>query len=76
MSAPKTFAVADFLTVVQIQSCIRLWKKDRNNFHANVLAEVIEPNMAEINRKLGQENDAGYLAYAVEYVLMKRDGKA
>lgn len=76
MSAPKQFAITDFLTVAQIQSCIRLWKKDNDNFHKNVLAEIIEPNMEEINRKLGQDNVAGYLAYAVEYVMMKADGKA
>lgn len=36
---------------------------------ARIAAEVMEPNMAEVNRKLGQENDAHYLAYAVVYAM-------
>jgi hypothetical protein len=31
--------------------------------------EIIKPNMTRINAALGQENDADYLAYAVEYVM-------
>lgn len=76
MSERKIFCISDFLTVVQVQSCIRLWRSDREHFHKRVLAEIVEPNMAEINRKLGQENDAGYLAYAVEYIMMRSDGTA
>lgn len=76
MTAPKVFTIADFLTDAQIKRCTALWKKDRDNFHKNVLAEIIEPNMEEINRKLGQDNVAGYLAYAVEYVMMKASGLA
>ena len=38
---------------------------------ARIATEVMEPNMAEINRKLGQENDAHYLAYAVVYAMGK-----
>jgi hypothetical protein len=33
--------------------------------------EVVEPNMAEINRKLGQENDPAYLAYVIVYALQQ-----
>lgn len=32
-------------------------------------AEVIRPQLAVINQKLGQENNARYLAYAVAHVL-------
>jgi hypothetical protein len=34
-----------------------------------VLKEIINPNMERINTKLGQENDADYLAYAVEFAV-------
>jgi hypothetical protein len=33
------------------------------------LVKLIEPHMSEINKRLGQENDVNYLAYAVEHVL-------
>jgi hypothetical protein len=61
--------IQDFLTPLQIRTCIRLWNTDRANFHKRVLAEIVEPNMAEINRRLGQENIAGYIAYAIEHVM-------
>ena len=40
---------------------------------AKIQAQVIEPNMAAINAKLGQENDARYLAYAVVYALSQAE---
>jgi hypothetical protein len=39
------------------------------NNPARVTREVIEPAMAEIDRKLGQENDARYLGYMICYTL-------
>lgn len=30
---------------------------------------IIEPNMERINKALGQENDATYLAYAIQFAL-------
>jgi hypothetical protein len=41
-----------------------------------ILSQVIEPNMADINRKLGQENDPRYLTYAVLYVLQRASDEA
>lgn len=35
---------------------------------------VVEPHMSEINAKLGQENDAGYLAYALAAALSSTTG--
>ena len=51
------------LTRAEIKKAIRL--KDR----IAVRDQIIIPNMARINRSLGQENNPDYLAYAVEYVL-------
>jgi hypothetical protein len=33
--------------------------------------EIIEPVIDRINKTLGQENDPTYLAYRVEYTMMK-----
>ena len=38
-------------------------------FHDLLVQKIILRNMAAINRKLGQENDPNFLAYAVEYVI-------
>ena len=63
--------IHDFLTETQINRAIQIFEEGQADLHARLQREVIEPNMAEINRKLGQENDASYLAYAVEYVLQQ-----
>ena len=64
MNAPKTVQLGVMLTEQQLQRCLELYP-DRER----ILAEVVAPNMAAINRKLGQENDATYLSYAIVHVL-------
>lgn len=71
----KQAKVGDFLTDEQIALVFQLWtdKTSAADFREKVLAQVIQPNMAEINRKLGQENDARYLMYALEHMLTRMD---
>ncbi len=64
--------LTDFLTETQIQECLALYEAHdhaKGSFASVVCERVIEPNMAAINAKLGQENNPKYLAYAVEYLL-------
>jgi hypothetical protein len=61
--------IADFLTEDEIIKAQQLYKTDRANFHERCREEIIKPNMDRIDKALGQKNDAGYLAYAVEYVM-------
>jgi hypothetical protein len=64
--------IADFLTVKQIQQCIKIYKqcvKEGVNPHKRILHEVIWPNMEQIDAKIGQKNDPGYIAYSVEYAI-------
>lgn len=70
----KTVAIGDFLTREQSELVVKLWGECKSGrlFRAAVVEKVIVPNLAEINRKLGQENDARFLAYAVEYALSRR----
>jgi len=65
----KKFALPDFLTEAQIAKAIRLYEAHGHDAKAKIQSQIIEPSMAAINAKLGQENDASYLAYAVVYVL-------
>ena len=68
----KTVSLPQFLTAAQIAEAVWLYETQTKGFDAvvdQIQAHVIEPNMAAINAKLGQENDARYLAYAVVYVL-------
>jgi phage portal protein BeeE len=65
----KTVTLYDFLTEAQIKQALDLYNKRTDDlaFITACVREVIGPNMAEINRKLGQENDTHYLAYCVQY---------
>ena len=65
----KTMTLPQFLTDAQIAKAAKLYKAHGMDAVAKIQTQVIEPNMATINGKLGQENDARYLAYAVVYVL-------
>ena len=64
-------AVGDFLTQDQAKEACRLWALHGSGkaFVDAVTDTIIAPNLDEINRKLGQENNARFLAYAVEHVL-------
>lgn len=66
----KSITLPDFLTEDQIESAQALYMKFKGTgrFAEECAKQIIQPNMAAINEKLGQENDAKYLAYACEYV--------
>jgi hypothetical protein len=67
----KTVTLPQFLTEEQIAEAVRLYEAHGTGAVPKILARVIEPNMDAINAKLGQENDARYLAYAVVHVLTR-----
>lgn len=67
----KTMTLPDFLTDAQIEQALKLYEAHGMDATSAICKQVIEPNMAAINKKLGQENDASYLAYACVYVFMQ-----
>ena len=70
----KNMTLPQFLTEAQIAEALTLCK-DHGGIDAKgkIQKQVIEPNMVAINKKLGQENDPSYLAYAVVYVFSQAD---
>lgn len=66
----KQITLTDFLTDDAIQAAWEIYQKHKGSGHvaALIATNIIEPNMATINDKLGQENDAHYLAYCCEHV--------
>ena len=64
----QTMTLPRFLTEAQIAVARRLYEIHGLDAKAQIQQYVIEPNMRAINEKLGQENDASYLAYVVVYV--------
>jgi hypothetical protein len=69
MGITKTITLPQFLTEAQIAEAAALYEAYGMDAVSQIRTQVIQPNMATINAKLGQENDASYLAYAVVYVL-------
>jgi len=54
----KFVTLPDILTKTQIAHAARLYKSLGMDSVSKIQIEVIEPNMAAINEKLGQENSA------------------
>ena len=65
----KTVTLPDFLTDGQIAEATALYVAHGANAVDKIMTNVIEPNMTAINQKIGQKNDARYLAYVVVYVV-------
>lgn len=65
----KSVTLPGILTACQIAQAAQLYKTHGMGAVAKIQSQVIEPNMVAINEKLGQKNDARYIAYAVVYVL-------
>lgn len=65
----KTVTLPDFLTEQQIAKAVALYKRHGMEAKSKIQTQLIEPNMAAINEKLGQKNDASYLAYMVVHTL-------
>ena len=69
----KTTTLPQFLTEAQIAHAVKLYEVHGMDAVGKIQAEVIVPNMAAINAKLGQENDARYVTYAVMYTLSQAE---
>jgi hypothetical protein len=67
----KTFTFEELLDKEEVERAYEHYHRpDGTPFAAWAAREIFTPEkMAHINAKLGQENDAGYFAYALEYVL-------
>lgn len=65
--------LSDFLTPAQIAAATKLYVEHGMDAVPKIQAQIIEPNMDTINKKLGQENDARYLAYAVVHACSQAD---
>lgn len=59
------------LTDAEISRAVHIFKNDTNNFHRRCMEELVKPNMERINKSLGQENDPSYLAYMIEYAMIR-----
>ncbi len=61
----------DFLTDAEIQKARQLYETYPPNFAKKCAVEIIQPVLGRINKKFRQQNEAMYLAYVVEFVMMQ-----
>lgn len=75
----KTIKLEEILDAADIKKAEKLYakcQKEKRMFAKNCADFLITPKLKEINARLGQKNDATYLAYCVEYCLLHADGNA
>jgi hypothetical protein len=68
----KTAKLGTILTKKELQQAQNIFLEatsEGESAAARITAELIEPNLARINKAMGQENDPHYLGYAVEFAL-------
>lgn len=64
--------ITDFLNPDQIEAAFAIYQTlggDSLLAAKMIQEQVIEPNMDQINQRLGQTNDPAYIGYAVLFVL-------
>ena len=72
----RKITAGDFMTTKMVRDAVAIYRTAPLHLrHRRLLHEVIKPNMAEINRKLGQENNPEYFAYLVEYLISNAEEK-
>lgn len=69
--------IGDLFTNDELQRAAKLYDRSVvGRFNENCVREIVTPEVVErINKQLGQENDARYLAYVIEYALMAGRGR-
>lgn len=66
----KTVAIGELFTAEELDRAKALYvAADPGTFARRCAEEIVAPILARINEKTGQENDARYLAYAIEYAM-------
>lgn len=71
----KTLPLGSILTKKEMKEALKLYKQaETHKFAERCAAEIVRPVIERINKETGQENDPLYLAYCVEYAIMKSGG--
>jgi hypothetical protein len=69
----KDVRISDFLTAREIKLARAIYDKvEPAKRNSCLVAKIIAPNIERINTRLGQDNDASFLAYAIEHTFIVR----
>lgn len=67
--ADKMIRLSHIFTPLDIAKGIKIVREKPHNLHQRLRDEVVAAVMPRINDVTGQENDADYVAYLLEYAL-------
>jgi|tagenome__1003787_1003787.scaffolds.fasta_scaffold20690405_1 hypothetical protein len=68
---PSTTTLGNLFTSTELNKAYRLYTECKGTgFNRRCAAEIVEPVLERINKTTGQQNDARYWAYAIEYAIM------
>lgn len=66
----EKISLGDFLTEEEIERALKLYRQSSHyNFAKLCDEQIVTPNIERINKKLKQQNDPRYLAYAIQYCI-------
>jgi hypothetical protein len=69
--------IGEIFTMRELRAAGKLYAECKpGEFNRRVVAEIVTPALPRINKTTGQENDARYLGYALEYAFDIAKGEA
>jgi hypothetical protein len=69
----KTIAIGELFTEAELKAATKLYGKCKpGEFNKRVVEQIVKPALPRINKVTGQENDAQYWGYALEFALMQQ----
>jgi len=72
----KTLPLGQILTTKEMKEALKLYENcETHQFAERCAAEIIGPAILRINETSGQENDPKYLAYCIQYAILKSGGR-
>jgi len=63
-------SIGELFTDAEIRRAVDIFEADDGKFHERLLHEIVEPVMPRIAETTGQENNANYMAYVLEYAVV------
>ena len=69
----NTVSLGELFTPAELRAATKLYCECKpGEFNKRVVEQIVEPALPRINKVTGQENDARYWGYALEYALTQQ----
>jgi hypothetical protein len=69
----KQISIGELFTAAELKAATKLYGECKpGEFNKRVVKQIVEPALPRINKVTGQENDARYWGYALEFALTQQ----